>query len=404
MAVPFVEFRNVNKRFGNNQVLNNADLTIHRGEITTIIGKSGVGKSVLLKHIIGLLTPDSGQILYEGRPLSEMTRKERKALKKRFSYMFQGTALFDSMTVFENVALPLKEATTLPDREIKRIVQERIHNLDLYDLEQKYPSQLSGGMQKRVALARALVTDPEIVLFDEPTTGLDPIRKNAVHSMIADYQKRFGFTGVIVSHEIPDVFYISQRVAFIDEGRIVFQGTPRELQHVNDPHISEFVRGLERGRQDLTGLAPPSQGEKWFDEEMSHMKRHKIDFSLGVLSIQNLDEISTKAEFHSFHTIFTRYAGFVQKILRITDSSSRYGLYEIMLLLSHTNLEQAKTFSTRLKSELNKQGRGIVGERLDPDISFSVTLGVAQAREDSDLLELLTMAESKRETLFEYRI
>ena len=154
----------------------------------------------------------------------------------------------------------------------------------------------------------------------------------------------------------------------------------------------------------MTGLAPPSQGEKWFDEEMSHMKRHKVDFSLGVLSIQNLDEISTKAEFHSFQTIFTKYANFVQKTLRITDSSSRYGLYEIMLLLSHTNLEQAQTFVTRLKNELNKHGQDVVGGALTPDISFSVSMGVAQAAEDSDLLELLTMAESKRETLYEYRI
>ena len=138
--------------------------------------------------------------------------------------MFQGNALFDSLTVCENVALPLKETTSLSEREIRRRAAEKMAHLDIQGIEDKYPSQLSGGMKKRVALARALMTDPEIILFDEPTTGLDPIRKNAVLSMISDYQKKFGFTGVVVSHEIPDIFYISQRIAMLNEGRILFRG------------------------------------------------------------------------------------------------------------------------------------------------------------------------------------
>ena len=182
------------------------DLDINRGEILTLIGKSGVGKSILLKLLINLIEPDSGRILFEGRPLDALTKAERKAFQKKMSYVFQGTALLDSLTVFENVALPLQERRGASREEIRRRVREKLQQLDLVDIDEKYPSQLSGGMKKRVALARALVTEPEVVLFDEPTTGLDPIRKHAVHRLITDYQKKFGFTAVLVSHEIPDVF------------------------------------------------------------------------------------------------------------------------------------------------------------------------------------------------------
>jgi phospholipid/cholesterol/gamma-HCH transport system ATP-binding protein len=226
MEHPLIQLRNVSKRLGAFQVLDGADLSIYKGEITTIIGKSGVGKSVLLKHIIGLMKPDSGDILFQGRRFTELKKNEKKAFKQRVSYMFQRTALFDSMSVFENIALPLKEKTVMPIVEIEKRVRNRMEQLDIQQIDDKYPSQLSGGMKKRVALARALVTDPEIVLFDEPTTGLDPIRKSAVHHLISDFQKKFGFTGIVVSHEIPDVFFISQRIAMLNDGRIHFQGTP----------------------------------------------------------------------------------------------------------------------------------------------------------------------------------
>ena len=243
MTVPLIEFKQVFKRFGDNAVLKGVDLSIFQGQVTAIIGKSGIGKSVLLKHIIGLLEPDEGEILFQGQAINAMTAVERRTVKMKFSYMFQGTALFDSMSVYENVALPLKEKGRVPFREIENRVRDKLAQLDLVGIEDKYPSQLSGGMKKRVAMARALVTDPEIVLFDEPTTGLDPIRKNAAHAMIAEYQKTFGFTGVMVSHEIPDVFYISQRIAMLDEGRIIFQGSSAEIQTSTEPVIRQFIRG-----------------------------------------------------------------------------------------------------------------------------------------------------------------
>lgn len=255
MTVPMIQFNQVFKRFGDNAVLKGVDLSIYQGQVTAIIGKSGIGKSVLLKHIIGLLEPDAGEILFQGRAITTMTAGERRALKMKFSYMFQGTALFDSMTVYENVALPLKENGRVPLREIGSRVRDKLAQLDLVGIEDKYPSQLSGGMKKRVAMARALVTDPQIVLFDEPTTGLDPIRKNAAHAMISEYQKAFGFTGVMVSHEIPDVFSISQRIAMLDKGRIIFQGTSTEIQNSNEPAIRQFIRGQDPE----TNKAAPSE-------------------------------------------------------------------------------------------------------------------------------------------------
>ena len=240
-----IEFRGVTKRFSDKTVLDRADLKIYENQITTIIGKSGSGKSVLLKHIVGLISPDQGTILFRGKPVSEMSRKEWDGCRLQISYMFQNNALFDSMTVFENIALPLRQATDLKKTEIKKRVMSRLEQMELAEVIHEYPSELSGGMQKRAALARALVTDPAIVLFDEPTTGQDPIRKNAILSMIAHYRKQFGFTAVLVSHDIPDVFFVSDRVLFLWEGKIAFHGTYEELSRFKHPIMQEFKKSIE---------------------------------------------------------------------------------------------------------------------------------------------------------------
>jgi phospholipid/cholesterol/gamma-HCH transport system ATP-binding protein len=251
---PLIEFRNVTKRFGDKTVLDGVDLKIYENQITTIIGKSGTGKSVLLKHIIGLLTPDEGTILYQGKPLHAMRRSEREEYRGRVAYLFQNNALLDSMTVFENVALPLRQTTNLGKKEIEKRVKKRIEDLELTDALDKYPSELSGGMQKRVALARALVTDPTIVLFDEPTTGQDPIRKNMILSMIVHYRRKFGFTAIMISHDIPDVFFISDRIVILWEGKAGFEGTYEEAVRLKHPMIDEFLRSLEGFEDELTGL------------------------------------------------------------------------------------------------------------------------------------------------------
>src|SRR5512135_3426181 len=252
MDTPLIEFRNVTRRFGSRTVLEDVNLKIYEGEVTTVIGLSGAGKSVLLKHIIGLMKPDEGTIIFRGKPLSTVKKSESSFL--RISYMFQDNALFDSMTVHENIALPLRETTNLGKADIDRRVMARIEQTELGEAAHRYPSELSGGMQKRVALARALVVDPQIVLFDEPTSGQDPLRKNAILSMIAQYQRKFGFTAILVSHEIPDVFFISNRILALYDRKIAFQGTPRELEKFEHPFKDEVIRSMEGLRDEMTGL------------------------------------------------------------------------------------------------------------------------------------------------------
>ncbi len=245
MTVPFIQFVNIRKSFETQEVLKGIHLSIYSGEITTIIGKSGTGKSVLLKHIIGLIHPDSGQILINGESLHQLSAEKIKAFQKELSYMFQDNALFDSMTIYENIALPLLENRYYPKNQVRDKVMNHIRELGLLGSEEKFPAQVSGGMRKRVALARALITDPKIVLFDEPTTGLDPIRKKNVHTMIKEYQEKFEFTAVIVSHDIPDIFNISQRIAMLDEGIIQFEGSKKDVLDSQSLIVNAFIKGEE---------------------------------------------------------------------------------------------------------------------------------------------------------------
>ena len=243
MTQPMIEIRGLTKAFQGQPVLRGVDMVVPEGMVTAVIGKSGEGKSVLLKHIIGLMVQDSGDILFQGQPLSAMSRDERRAFRRRCSYMFQNMALFDSMTVSQNIALPLRETLRLGEAEADARVGAMAERLELTGILHKYPSQISGGMQKRVALARALVTEPGVVLFDEPTTGLDPIRKASVLALIDQSRRQFGFTAVLVSHDIPDVFGIAGHVAMLDAGRILWQGLPQDISDCDDPAVQRFLAG-----------------------------------------------------------------------------------------------------------------------------------------------------------------
>ena len=399
---PLIEFVDVHKRFGSNIVLDGVNLHIYAGEVTSIIGKSGVGKSVLLKHIIGLMAPDSGSILFAGRPLSSMKTPERRSLKRKFAYMFQGTALFDSMTVYENVALPLKERTRLKDREIARKVRDKMESLDLWGIDDNYPSQLSGGMKKRVALARALVTDPEIVLFDEPTTGLDPIRKNAVHGMIAEYQKRFGFTGVIVSHEIPDIFYISQRVAMIDEGRIFMEGTPEEIQRSEDPVVQGFIHGLTEPKTELAGMESRRQGARRFRQETARLERFDTPFSILLFTFENREELVERFGHDSVQRVLARFVEAVRGRLRITDTCFRFGANRIVLLLAGTGRREAEKLLADLAAEVREAGVGT--DPADDGFCLSVEAGIAGGEKNGSLERSVAEAEARRSRTAGFRL
>ncbi len=238
-----IRLTNVYKSFGPQTVLNGLDLSIPGGQITAIIGPSGEGKSVLIKHMIGLLQPDSGRIEVDGETILGLRRSEMNRIREKFGMLFQNAALFDSMNVFENVAFPLREKTRLSKEEIRTRVVGALEDVGLKNVEQKYTDELSGGMKKRVALARALLLNPKIILFDEPTTGLDPIIKRAIHQLIKDTHAKFGFTAVIVSHEIPDIFDLAQNVAMLYKGRILQFGTADEIRNSSHPVVSQFISG-----------------------------------------------------------------------------------------------------------------------------------------------------------------
>ena len=238
-----IKVEGLRKSFRGQQVLRGVDLEVPTGSITVIIGRSGGGKSVFLKHLIGLLRPDSGRIEVAGVDLSRLSGRALDEVRKRYGVVFQGGALFDSMTCRENVAFPLREKLRLPVPEIDKRVDTALGRVGLAGIGTKYPEEVSGGMRKRVAMARALVTEPEIVFFDEPTTGLDPMLVNAIHRLIRELHRASRFTAVIVSHEIPEIFEIADRVGMLHEGRIVEIGPPEVIQNSKNPIVQQFIRG-----------------------------------------------------------------------------------------------------------------------------------------------------------------
>jgi len=236
-----IQLKGVEKRFGVQRVLQGVDLEIPTGKLTTIIGPSGEGKSVLLKHIIGLLRPDRGEVWVDDVEISRLKDKALNVVRKRFAMLFQSAALFDSMSVFDNVAFPLREKRLATDADLPRMVDGMLERVGLINMGHKFPSELSGGMKKRVGLARALVMGPEIILFDEPTTGLDPLMAKTIHDLIRAMQKIFGFTGIMVSHEIPEVFPISDWVGMLKDGKIIAMEPSGKFQQIKDPRVQEFI-------------------------------------------------------------------------------------------------------------------------------------------------------------------
>jgi phospholipid/cholesterol/gamma-HCH transport system ATP-binding protein len=237
----------VHKSFRDQKVLDGLNLEVARGKITVIIGRSGGGKSVTLKHIIGLTKPDRGKILIDGVDITALDKKEMNRVRKRFGMLFQEGALFDSMTVGANVAFPLVEHAKLDEQEIRSRVGEMLRIVGLPGIEDKMPSELSGGMRKRVGLARALILEPEIVLFDEPTSGLDPIMADAIDHLIHETQRGSGRTYVVISHDIQATFKIADHIAMLYEGRIIAYGTPDEIRKSVNPFLIQFLRGTADG-------------------------------------------------------------------------------------------------------------------------------------------------------------
>ncbi len=242
-----IAIRGLRKRLGGRWVLDGVDLDIPDGKTVVVMGRSGTGKSVLLKHVIGLMQPDAGQIEVDGEPIVGLGEGELNRVRKRFGMLFQGAALFDSLSVGENVALPLREHTKLPDAEIRRRVAERLDWVGLEGIEDMKPASLSGGMRKRVGLARALSLDPAYILYDEPTTGLDPIMADVINRLIRSLQQRIGVTSIVVTHDLASAYHVGDVMAMLHEGHVKFTGSPEELRAASDPFVRQFVEGTSEG-------------------------------------------------------------------------------------------------------------------------------------------------------------
>ncbi len=239
--IPIIQLIDLRKRFGSQDVLRGINLSIFEGKTTVIVGESGQGKSLILKHILGLMKPDSGNVMVYGKDINEISKKELKAIRANFGVLFQNAALFDSMTVFDNVALPVRERTKTTEEEIKTMVIEKLKMLELEGSNDKYPAQLSGGMRKRVGLARALVLHPKIVFFDEPTTGLDVAMTNEIYRVFFRTQSKLGYTAVMVSHDVPKIFKLADYVALLDKGFVQDCLSPEDFQTSQNPVIRDFV-------------------------------------------------------------------------------------------------------------------------------------------------------------------
>jgi phospholipid/cholesterol/gamma-HCH transport system ATP-binding protein len=241
-AQPMIQILDLFKSFGSHEVLSGITLDVPSGSTLVILGGSGSGKTVLMKHMIGLLKPDSGRVIVDGEDIVPLGAEGLERVRRKFGMVFQAAALFDSMTVFENVSFPLREhRKELSEEQIRALVKEKLGIVGLKNVEQKYPADLSGGMRKRVGLARAIVLDPKIVLYDEPTTGLDPITTDYVDEMILDAKKELGVTSVVISHDIASAFKVADNIAFLYQGYIVDQGHPSKLRHSEHPALKVFL-------------------------------------------------------------------------------------------------------------------------------------------------------------------
>ena len=256
MAQGLIEFSSVAKRFGPRVVYRGLDLHVNRGEVFTVLGGSGVGKSVMLKMLIGLLRADSGSILFDGAEVTKMSEGELSLVRQRIAMLFQSGALFDSLSVGENVRYGLAEhfQKTMSLKEQEERVAWALGLVGLPGIEAMWPSDLSGGMRERVGLARAIAIQPEVVLYDEPTTGLDPINTARVNHMIMGLQEKLNITSIVVTHDMKSAFTISDRMAMVHSGRIIFQGTPEEFRDARDPRVSDFIEGRAPVEEDVQTL------------------------------------------------------------------------------------------------------------------------------------------------------
>ena len=406
MENALIEFKDVKKSFDNRTILKSINLKIFKGDVTTIIGKSGTGKSVLLKHIIGLLKPDEGSIYFKGKAINRMSRVEWNEYIGQVSYMFQNNALFDSLTVFENIALSLRQTTNLSKKQIEAKVMARIEQTELTEVAHKYPSELSGGMQKRVALGRALVTEPNIVLFDEPTTGQDLIRRNAILGMITEYQRKLGFTAILISHDLPDVFYISNRIVALHEGEIVFQGTPEELDEFDHPFLDEFIQSLEGFQEHLTGLYSRRNFMLRYQNTLG--RKHPSDtFAVAAFSLKGLDIVGENLGQTVVQEVIKSFGAYIiSHCDAVGGFSARHSQYQFITIFPFSSLNDAEQIIEDFSKDLQERGlykiRDNIPIPLPECFDFSVFGGLAEGKSSDEISQVFDEAESRQKQMAQF--
>ena len=336
-----------------------------------------------------------------------MKRGEWDGYRNQVSYMFQNNALFDSMTVFENIALPLRQTTNLRKKEIERKVMSRIEQMELTDVAKQYPSELSGGMQKRVALARALVTDPTIVLFDEPTTGQDPIRKNIILSMIAHYRKQFGFTAILISHDIPDVFFVSDRILLLWEGKIAFHGTYEELTRFRHPMIDEFLQSIDGLRDELTGLLSK---EMFKSRYAMTLGGESVDTTItAVLFSIRFDVLADKLGSQTALEVLKVLGEHVNEYFGPLGAfSARHRRGEILTIMPRVGIDEAgqlvDDFAQRLQQEVLPGIKSLTRgkPRAAKGFEISVSAGMSEGSTSDDIDQLMEKAEVNQKIIARY--
>ncbi len=393
MTQSLIQFTDVHKSFGNLTVLDGLNLNIHKGQTTTLVGPQGAGKRIVLNHIAGHMKPDSGGIVYDGQALSPDTAVAGTPWSQVCSPIFRETALFDSLNVFENIALPLREQAGVPESAVRDRVSEIIIRLELGSVGRDFPFQLSGEASKSVIFARALVTGPQIVLFDRPAAGMDPIRKNAVYSLIAKCQNSMGFTAIITSQDAPDVFEISHRVAMLDGGRIFFEGTPAEIRDAQDPVITGFLQEADDsgGGPEMTAGPPATHPSA---------RRYPGDFAVVILSVDNMDEIREKLDYNSAERALQTLVDQIQTNVRGADRCIFLPPDKIQIQLPHTDMEQSRLVCAKLAGAM-KAGT-IAAVQPGPGAFFSINAGFAQARGDSSVEQVMALAESMQTPFYKF--
>jgi phospholipid/cholesterol/gamma-HCH transport system ATP-binding protein len=338
-----------------------------------------------------------------------MSKKEWNAYMGSISYMFQNNALFDSMTIVENVALPLRQTTHLGKKEITDKAMASIEQTELTEVFDKYPSELSGGMQKRAALARALVTEPSLVLFDEPTTGQDPIRKNAILGMVAEYQRRFGFTALLISHEIPDVYFISNRILALYGKKIVFQGPPDEFEEFEHPFREEILTSLESLQADISGFYSKRHFKVRYQTDLS--KRHPdAMYAVAAFAVDDLDTIIEHMGHDAGQEIIRALGSYINKHFgAVGGFSSRQTINEYATVLPYSDLEEGERIMTDFKTDFREHGlpniQTLAEEEAvaDDHFEFSILAGLAQGKPQIEIESVMEFARFNQKPIARFQ-